>query len=217
MQNDIILKTENLGLNFSGRKLFCDLSFELLTGDSLCLSSPSGKGKTSLMGSIMGFISGFSGKIYICGLEHNKYNISAIRKKISWLPQNFNLQGRLTVEEALTLPFAYPANSRHRPSKENLVDELARLDLEASILKNNFSQISGGEKQRIGLIICKLLKRPLLMLDEPTSALDKNSKLRLIDYLVKPGDFAILSASHDEDWVEACSKVIELKGDCSDE
>lgn len=217
MQNEIILKAEKLGLNFSGRNLFCDLSFEIRAGESLCLSSPSGKGKTSLMGCVMGFVPGFKGNINVCGLELNKHNISAIRKKIAWLPQNFSLQGRLTVRDALMLPFSYAANSRLKPSKEKLVDELARLDLESSILNNNFSQISGGEKQRIGLIICKLLKRPLLLLDEPTSALDKSSKLRLIDYLIKSGDSALLSASHDEDWVAACSKTIEINGDCPNE
>jgi ATPase subunit of ABC transporter with duplicated ATPase domains len=80
-------------------------------------------------------------------------------------------------------------------------------------LNNQFRDISSGEKQRIGLIIGKLLQRDLLLLDEPTSALDSESTSRAIEYILHDNNLTVLTASHDDRWVEACSTIIDLEND----
>ncbi len=89
-------------------------------------------------------------------------------------------------------------------------EELEKLNLNKSILNQNFSDISGGEKQRLGIMICKLINRPIMILDEPTSALDKENISTIAQYLCYDNDKTILSASHDDEWVQKCNKIIEI-------
>ena len=65
-------------------------------------------------------------------------------------------------------------------------------------------------KQRIILLSCLLLKKPLLLLDEPTSALDENVKKIVTDYILSIKDLTVIASTHDEYWIKNSDKVIEL-------
>ena len=58
---------------------------------------------------------------------------------------------------------------------------LQELELEKDILEKYFKNLSGGEKQRIGILISLLLEREIFLLDEATSALDAGLKKRLLN------------------------------------
>ena len=77
-------------------------------------------------------------------------------------------------------------------------------------MDSSFDEISGGEKQRIGIMICKLLKRDIMLLDEPTSALDKVNLGSVVEYLCAENETTMLSASHDDEWLRHCDNIIEL-------
>jgi putative ABC transport system ATP-binding protein len=151
-----------------------------------------------------------TGEIQFDGHKIDQKNIRAIRKRIAWLPQNPNIIGRGKVREQILLPFYFKVNKELMPDQKTLLTELEKLNLDASILESAFDEISGGEKQRIGLMICKLLKREVMLLDEPTSALDKENLSSAINYLCAGTNATVLSASHDEDWLNHCDQVIEL-------
>jgi ABC-type lipoprotein export system ATPase subunit len=80
-------------------------------------------------------------------------------------------------------------------------------------LKNSYDSLSGGEKQRIGLIICKLLKRKIILLDEPSSALDKDTALKAIDFVFYLAETTIISISHDERWLARSDRVLTMKNE----
>jgi putative ABC transport system ATP-binding protein len=79
----------------------------------------------------------------------------------------------------------------------------AFFDLPLKILKEDYVNLSGGEKQRIALIVALLLKRDIFLLDEATSSLDRELKLRVIDFFTHRPEWTVLSISHDQDWLTA--------------
>jgi len=206
-----MIELKSIKLSFNGKSVFDDLSLQLKRGEKVALKGPSGSGKTSILNLIMHFISADSGDIFINEELQTKSNISDIRKNITWLPQNTSILGRGTVEEVMLRPFNFSVNEQIKPDRNELIENLDRVGLSEFILESKVEDISGGEKQRICLIICKMLKRPIMLLDEPTSALDERSKELVIDFLFDDREQTILSTSHDDLFLKRCGRIVELR------
>ncbi len=211
MGNNTIIKLEKVNLKFKDKNILSDYSLEIAENEVVCFKAPSGFGKTSILNLLMGFIKPDSGTIVVDGLVLSPATIHEIRKKFAWLPQNYNLFATKTVAQAIESSFEHHCNKRIKPNKDEIVNSLNLLNLESDILEKTFDKISGGERQRIGILISKLMKRRILLLDEPTSALDKDSKEKIIDFLLKDCNSTIVSASHDDDWLSACTIIEDLE------
>ena len=88
---------------------------------------------------------------------------------------------------------------------------MLELELEDNILDKNFQELSGGEKQRIGILISLLLDRDIYLLDEVTSTLDMNLKKKIADYFLAQEDWTLLVISHDREWERDWIEVIDLE------
>ena len=205
-----MINFKNIYLAVNSQILFDNLNLSVLKGEKTAIKGRSGKGKTTLFNMLMGFVKPDKGEIYFDNLILNRNNISKIRKRIAWLPQNPSIIGRGKIIEQLILPFHFKINKTLLPDHKSIEMELEKLNLDKSILKSSFEEISGGEKQRLGIIVCKLLKRDVLLLDEPTSALDKSNLNSVAEYLLKDKSLTVLSASHDEEWLRHCDKIIDI-------
>lgn len=198
-----MIKCENINLSFPQQVICEDLSFEIGIGESVCFSGPSGKGKSSLLKMLMGFLIPQSGKIHVDGLELNGENIEQIRSRMLWLPQNINLP----VDSGSELIDLLQMNE---DQKENFRMFLNQLDVLNCGEKNSFTEISGGQKQRIVMAACLSLNKPILFLDEPVSALDDSSIDLLFRTLDSLKNTTIISTSHNEKWISYCNRTIKL-------
>lgn len=187
-----------------------NFNLKIEKNDKVVIKGGSGKGKSTLFNLLMGFVLPDEGEIFFNGELVQYNNIIEIRKQISWLPQNLDILGRDSIRQRIYQIFDYSHNDGISINDECLYQELDKLNLNSSILEQNFSEISGGEKQRIGIMICKLLNRPIMILDEPTSALDEANINLVIRYLCDSNERTIFSASHDERWVNICKRIIEI-------
>jgi putative ABC transport system ATP-binding protein len=106
--------------------------------------------------------------------------------------------------------FFYRAN-RDKLDSEKLRVFMRELGLEDDILDKNFQELSGGEKQRIGILIALLLNRDIYLLDEVTSALDVNLKKTVADYFLAREDWTLLVISHDLEWERDWIEKIDLE------
>ena len=203
-------KSKNINLVFNSKPIFENFNLSIKSFEKTSIKGRSGSGKTTLFNLVMGFIKPDSGEIIFEGNLINRKTISEVRKKIAWLPQNPNIIGRGKVKEQIMLPFTFHCNKPLMPDEKTLFGEFEKLNLDKSILESSFDEISGGERQRIGIMICKLLKRDLMLLDEPTSALDKVNLGSVVKYLCAENKTTILSASHDDEWLSHCDNIIEL-------
>jgi ABC-type Mn2+/Zn2+ transport system ATPase subunit len=154
----------------------------------------------------LGFLTPDSGTISISG---DNQNPSDIRKITAWLPQDLNI-GTGTVQEVITHPFRFAHNEVTPHNLPEIKQALQSLGLNSDILDQQFRDLSTGQRQRVGLAMCHLLDKPLLLLDEPTSALDKTSKERASKLLLAHTNKTIVSTAHDPLWVQKADNVIEL-------
>lgn len=190
-----MIKIRKLNCELNGKKIFEDFNLNVLDGEKILLSAPSGKGKTTLFNILLGFQRS-DGEIFIDNLKLNKKNISKIRNKISYVSQDIDFQDKI-VEELIKEVANYSANKNKFEFEEikKYLEEFEILDS----LNKKVSELSGGERQRLGFIICMGLNRKIWLLDEVTASLDSKMKKKIVEFVLNSKS-TVLVISHDDIW-----------------
>ena len=202
---DIILRS--ISKSYNGVNIINNLSLEIPAGSKVAVTGKSGAGKSTLINMLMGFILPDNGNITLLGMDVNEENINEIRKNLSWVPQELNIDVRY-VRDLLLLPFSY--NKNNNPSEKIIINALDIFGLKENILSKDVSEISGGEKQRVFLTSSSLLKRKIYFLDEPTSGLESDSKRKVIKYFLNDCASTVISVTHDQEWIDSSDLIINL-------
>ncbi|WP_103665231.1 ABC transporter ATP-binding protein [Gracilimonas amylolytica] len=208
MKSDTLFKLSDIRFSYDSEQLFDGLNLLINQREKVVIKGESGSGKTTLFRLLLGFETPDKGSISFKGSVYTDTIIRTMRKEVVWLPQDLNL-GTGKTAELMDFIFEFQSNSQNKPSRPEIIDTLEALGLEAGTLASNFSELSTGQRQRIGLACCLLLNRKVILLDEPTSALDLESKRKVAELLLN-NDRTVISTSHDPWWVEKCDRVIEL-------
>ncbi|HLN44230.1 MAG TPA: ABC transporter ATP-binding protein [Candidatus Sulfotelmatobacter sp.] len=143
-------------------------SFKVNQGEVFALLGPNGAGKTTAIEIMEGLRERDSGEVKVLGLDPWKKGYE-LHKKIGVIPQQFTFFEKTTPKEAV----AYYATLFG--IKVNPYDILKEVLLEDST-NNRFENLSGGQKQKMGLALSLVNSPELLFLDEPTTGLDPNAR-----------------------------------------
>ena len=204
-----MLECRNLSLRLNEQTIISRLNFRISSGEKILLKGPSGSGKTSILHLIMGFISPTDGELIWKLADYNKLNISTIRRDIAWVPQNFSHLGSDSALTHIDNIFNYQINKASRPSLNYIRSIAELLDLTPEHLKKKFSQLSGGEAQRIAILTAILLNRELTLMDEPTSALDYRTADKAMNLIINSTK-ALICISHSSDFDKYFNRIINL-------
>jgi putative ABC transport system ATP-binding protein len=207
MQEEII-RYENIGMYFDSKKIISDFSIRILRGNKVLLRGKSGTGKSTLFKMLLGFKEPSEGLLYYKEKPLNSQVAWEIRKEVSYVSQDTDL-GQGPVKDLLDEVFSYRPN-REKKSFERLNTLMKELELEKDILEKNFETLSGGEKQRIGILISLMLGRDIFLLDETTSALDIGLKKKVADLFLKSEDWTVFIISHDKEWERDGVELVEF-------
>ncbi len=197
-----MIECKEIRFSYTENSLFNQLNIKIKKGEFVTIKGESGRGKSTLLKMIQGYVIPDSGSIIVDGLPVSLKNIEDIRNKIIWIPQNINLPVNTALELIELLGI-----EKHRSV---VIHYLQSLGLDATFITKPFSKISGGQKQRIIIAIGLSLPRPVILLDEPTSALDEETTRKLIQVLKHEKNKTILSVSHNNNWLQNCDRVIDL-------
>ncbi|PIR62403.1 MAG: ABC transporter ATP-binding protein [Candidatus Pacebacteria bacterium CG10_big_fil_rev_8_21_14_0_10_42_12] len=197
-----IIEFRGIYLNFKSKNIFKNFNFKIESGEKIVVFGKSGSGKSTLLNLLLGFLQPESGDVIFNGQKITSKNIWEVRKKIAFVDQDV-LIGEGEVQRIIDEYFSLSANSGKQFKPAELQQQLEKFDLDTTILTKNINQLSGGEKQRLALVIALLLKRPVIVLDEITSALDPNLKRKVISELLKNIDSTLLVITHDKEWQKA--------------
>ena len=166
------------------------LSFEVAARECLAVEGPSGSGKTRLLRAIADLDPVISGYIHLEGMERAELPGPEWRRRVRY---------------ASAEPAWWAATPRaHLPAAPRLERLLSALALESELLDRPVSELSTGERQRLGLIRAVVDEPRVLLLDEPTAALDAQSRAlaeELIKFQMLAGRIVIL-VSNDPQQIE---------------
>lgn len=195
-----------MSLKFSEKIIFDNFTLEVKEGRKILLSGESGRGKTTLFKTALGFVIPDSGLITVNSTPLKSSSAELVRSAIYYLDQDVSLPA-VTVGEYFTTLMEYRGNRNLIWDQEKLKALTEEFKMPCGLSAKHISELSGGERQRLGLITGFMLNRPLWLLDEPTSALDHSLK----DLTVKKVSEYVKTAlviSHDSCWKE--SEVMEV-------
>ena len=167
-----------------------------------CLVGPSGGGKTTAMKLVNRLVELTSGDVRIDGQSVNSLDETELRRGIGYVIQQVGLFPHMTVAENIaTVPKLLGWSKQEIAVR---VDELLDLvDLPAKDYRSRYaSQISGGERQRVGLARALAADPPVMLMDEPFGALDPITRTRLQKELLRIQDEVrktIIFVTHDID------------------
>lgn len=193
-----------------------DVSLHVEAGDVYGIIGLSGAGKSTLIRALARLVTPSSGEILFHGKDlarMTKNDLRTYRKKMGMIFQHFNLLSSRTVAGNI----AYPLEIIHMPKEEqNLrVDEL--LDLVGLKEKKEAypSQLSGGEKQRVGIARALATHPEVVLCDEATSALDPKTTheiLNLLKTVNKKLGVTIVLITHEMEVIkQICNKVAVIE------
>lgn len=172
-----------------------NLDFQIPEGSIFALVGPNGAGKSSTIKMLATLIEPTAGRIMIDGFDA-QLEPQAVRQRIGYLPDHFNLYEDMTIERCLD--FYGSSFGLARKWRRHRIGELLEL-LDLSVKqKNKIKNLSRGMKQRVGIARALLHKPPVLLLDEPASGLDPAARVRLRKLLfrLREEGVTILISSH---------------------
>jgi putative ABC transport system ATP-binding protein len=190
------IEFRNISLNFDERMLFSKYSLKIRKNEKVLFNGPSGKGKTTLVKMLLGFIKPQSGEILVDGLTVSGHTINTIRRRIAYISQDADIP-RGPVKEVFREVFGFTANRQLKFDEEVLHEWLERLSLPKDTAEKAVDSLSGGERQRLAFIMGILLDREIWILDEITTGLDQELKQKLVE-IVLSYEKTVLIISHDE-------------------
>jgi ABC-2 type transport system ATP-binding protein len=203
---DSIIRTRDLTRRFGALTAVDHLNLEVARGEIFGLVGPDGAGKTTTLRLLCGLIDPSEGEAWVAG-ENVTHNTAAAKDRIGYMAQRFGLYGDLTVDENMEFYadlFGIPQAERERLAPELL--HMTRMD---PFRKRQAGKLSGGMKQKLGLM-CTLLHRPdILFLDEPTNGVDPVSRRdfwAILYRLVNDGITVFVTTAY-LDEAERCNRV----------
>lgn len=179
-----MISYKNVSMEYpESRKVLDNLNFNIEKGEFFVIVGPSGSGKTTSLKLINRLIEQTDGDIFFNNKKLKDYNLRELRLKIGYVLQEIALFPNLTVFENISLI------PEMKKMDREIIDEkidflLNKVGLEPKRYKDRFpEELSGGEKQRVGILRAIISGPEILLMDEPFSALDPISRINLQDLI----------------------------------
>lgn len=201
------VSVDGVSVALDGATIFPAFSLDIKGGEQIALVGPSGSGKSVLLALLAGLITPSTGKILVNGKSDTTC-------RIAWLGQRpAFMQGSLAANLTMARPDADRAAFPAALELAQAGEVVARLDRGLDeILRENASNLSGGEAQRLAIARLALSQADFILADEPTEHLDAATADAVIDGLFKLAQGkTLIVATHDRRIVSRADRVIEVK------
>jgi ABC-2 type transport system ATP-binding protein len=200
---------EGLTKSFAALRAVDRLSFDVRAGEIFGLVGPDGAGKTTTLRMLAGVMPPDEGAASVAGIDV-VHDPESAKHHLSYMPQRFGLYEDLTVDENIRFYADLFGVSKKERQQRSL--QLLQAAGMSEFRDRLAGKLSGGMKQKLGLV-CALIHRPkVILLDEPTTGVDPISRRdfwRILYQLVAEG-VAILTSTAYLDEAERCHRVALL-------
>lgn len=180
-----MLEINNLQVGYGKKTILQQIDIDPLpTGQVVSLLGANGCGKSTLLKSLAGLIRPKSGQILLNHTDLNRQSFEQRAQHVVYLPQSLPASVHLRVFESVLVA----ANATLSPTQQSITENqqilqlLERLSI-AHLAMHYLDELSGGQKQLVGLAQALIRQPRLLLLDEPLSALDLNYQYHVMQLL----------------------------------
>lgn len=204
--NEPAVSVRNLTKSFSGRRVVDDLSFDVQKGEVFAMLGHNGAGKSTTIDLILGLKAPERGSAKILGMDAAK-NRKQVFERVGVQLQNTRYQPNITVEEACIEYASLYADPANYPKL------LERFGL-GTLRKSFVSKLSGGERQKLSVVLALIGSPEIVFLDELTTGLDvaaRREVWRTLKQLKDQGLTIFLTTHYMEEAEALCDRVCIIK------
>ena len=178
-----MIEVKHITKSYKGKKALDDVSLSLGKNETLCIIGSMGSGKSTLLRCMAGLEHPEEGEIYIDGVPLKQKNEGGYNH-IGMVFQSFNLFPHFNVLHNLTLAPIKVLGLSKKEAEEQAYQQLQKVGLgEKALLFPH--ELSAGQRQRVAIARCLMMKPRLMLFDEPTSALDPVAEAEVMDVMRK--------------------------------
>jgi len=188
MKEEPVISIKGIYKSFGSLNVLKGIDFNLFTGENVAVLGKSGSGKSVLIKIIVGLLKPDKGDVFVLGKQVDKLGrieLDTLRLRIGFSFQSSALYDSMNVYQNLAFPLTMNMKNL---SKKNIDDAIEEV-LDAVGLKDKINQmpsdLSGGQRKRIGIARTLILKPEIMLYDEPTSGLDPITSAEIIKLINK--------------------------------
>lgn len=184
----VVISINDLKKSFGNLNVLNGVNLDILQGENIAVLGRSGSGKSVLIKIIAGLLKPDSGSVKVLGQEVDKISskeLQALRLKLGFSFQSSALYDSMTVRGNLEFPLV--RNKRNLSKKEvnDAIEEVLNDVGLPGAINQMPSELSGGQRKRIGIARTLILKPVIMLYDEPTSGLDPITCIDINNLIVK--------------------------------
>ncbi|WP_329366521.1 thiol reductant ABC exporter subunit CydD [Streptomyces sp. NBC_01483] len=207
---------EGVTVRYPGRSgdAVSDVSFTVEPGETVALVGPSGVGKSTLLNVLLGFVAPAAGRVRIGGVDLAEADVEEWRSRVAWVPQRPHLYaGSIAENVRLARPDADDTAVRRALGDAGALEFVDALpDGVRTVLGEDGSGLSAGQRQRLALARAFLADRPVLLLDEPTASLDGATEAEVVAAVRRLAvGRTVLLVVHRPALLEVADRVVRLE------
>lgn len=206
MKENTVISVKNLKKSFDGRRVVDDLSFDVTEGEVFGLLGHNGAGKSTTIDLILGLKEPDSGQAEIFGKRASK-NRKETFEKVGVQLQQTQYQSSITVEEAC---IEYGSLYENPSDYNTLLQKFGLSDYKKSLV----SKLSGGERQKLSVVLALIGNPEVVFLDELTTGLDvvaRREVWKTLKELKNKGLTIFLTTHYMEEAEALCDRLFFIK------
>lgn len=179
---EIVISIKDLYKAFGENEVLCGVNLQVHNMENVVVLGRSGTGKSVLIKIVCGLLKPDSGEVNVLGKEVERLTgkqLQELRLQIGFSFQNSALYDSMTVKENLAFPLV--RHAKHLSRKE-VQEQIERVLNEVGLVQtiNQMpSELSGGQRKRIGIARTLILRPKIMLYDEPTSGLDPITSIEI--------------------------------------
>lgn len=174
-QNEKVIEIQGLNKSFGNYHVLKGVDLDLYKGENLVVLGKSGTGKSVLIKIIVGLLTPDAGMVKVLGqyVDQITYKeLLALRLKVGFSFQNSALYDSMTVRGNLEFPLVRNQRNLSKAEVNHAVEEMLDAVGLLQTINQMPSELSGGQRKRIGIARTLILRPEIMLYDEPTAGLD---------------------------------------------
>ena len=181
-RSEKVISIRGLKKAFDEFEVLKGVDLDLYKGENLVVLGRSGTGKSVLIKIISGLLQADEGYVNVLGREVSHLTpkqMDELRLKIGFSFQNSALYDSMTVKENLEFPLERHAKHMTQKDRDRIIDIVLEAVGLSQALYQMPSELSGGQRKRIGIARTLILRPEIMLYDEPTAGLDPITSIEI--------------------------------------
>ena len=214
--SDAVIHIVGLQKSFGNNHVLTGVDLDVYRGENVVVLGRSGTGKSVLIKIIVGLLNADSGYVEVLGNAINALEKDALRElrlRIGFSFQNSALYDSMTIGENLAFPLTRNKRNLTTAQVKDAIQEVLEEVGLLQTINQRPSELSGGQRKRIGIARTLILKPDIMLYDEPTAGLDPITSMEinnLINKVQKDFNTSSIIITHDLTCAKATGDRIAL-------